>query len=449
MWDYPHGLVQIPPEQTLLDAVRLLASNSIHRVAVVPSDAAAGAEEEEDAEDAEVQAVAAAAGRELAAAAASAAGDSGGSGPSSAPADTRAGGLGASSGRQHETVGLARRLARQREIRRGRGGTGGAGPGGSGGEAQEGGAEHEGAEAHRHGVMSAREGMLYPPPSRTMALGLLTYGTVLEHLAERFKSTTALAGLDTPVGHSGVGVWGADRVVHCTTETPLVDVLRVVAQRRLAAVPLVDPSSRVLVDLWSRDDVLFLATDPGLTVLDAPVKRTRRAQVAASGGVTALRVCRPTDSLRRVVDTFTATRCYCVVGVDQQGKPCGMVTLSDLFRFCIGPMGASIRTSPGAASGAAAGAGAEQRRSRSGSALVGSRGDGAGVISDAGSTMSGHTAPSRIHAGPGPGPGDAMTPSVAMDAGEETEETPPGAGDGSVGPGGGAEGGNTGQEKMS
>jgi len=77
--------------------------------------------------------------------------------------------------------------------------------------------------------------------------------------------------------------------------------------------------------------------------------------VAASGGVTALRVCRPTDTLRAVVDTFTATRCYCVVGVDPAGKPCGMVTLSDLFRFCIGPHapipvashGGSIRGSEG------------------------------------------------------------------------------------------------------
>jgi len=291
VWDYPHGLVQIAPENTLLDAVRLLATNSIHRVAVVPIDPAGGAEEEEDADDAEVQAVAAAASREgsspsvgsdNAMGAASMGGPGGGHVASTDGASNGTpGGILAPGDRSGETVGqLARRLARQREERRGRGrGVASAVAMGEG-KAYDGGREKVSdprVPPARASVRSAREGLLHAPPARTMALGLLTYGTVLEHLAERFKSTAALAGLDTPVGQSGVGVWGEERVITCTTETPLVDVLKVVAERRLAAVPLVDPASGVLVDLWSRDDVLFLATDPGLTVLDAPVRRTRRA----------------------------------------------------------------------------------------------------------------------------------------------------------------------------
>jgi CBS domain-containing protein len=117
-------------------------------------------------------------------------------------------------------------------------------------------------------------------------------------------------------------------------ETPLAEVLALLAANRISCVPIVEagPGGRIL-DVWGREDVLFLATDPTLEALALPVRVTRAAQLAASRGVHSVRTCSPADSLRSVIDTFAATRVSRVVSVDPAGRPVGIITISDLFHF--------------------------------------------------------------------------------------------------------------------
>lgn len=50
-----------------------------------------------------------------------------------------------------------------------------------------------------------------------------------------------------------------------------------------------------------------------------------------SGGATSLRTCRPDDTLRQVLDVFAATRVQRLIGVDDERRPIGIVSLSDIF----------------------------------------------------------------------------------------------------------------------
>lgn len=135
---------------------------------------------------------------------------------------------------------------------------------------------------------------------------------------------------------AGVGTWAREGkpLVSATMETPLAEVLALLAAHRISCVPIVEagPGGRLL-DVWGREDVLFLATDPTLEALSLPVRVTRAAQLAASRGVHSVRTCHPADSLRSVIDTFASTRVARIVGVDPAGRPVGVITISDLFQF--------------------------------------------------------------------------------------------------------------------
>ncbi|KAA0148400.1 hypothetical protein FNF31_07424 [Cafeteria roenbergensis] len=158
--------------------------------------------------------------------------------------------------------------------------------------------------------------------------------------------------LSESVAAAGMGTWAAAgrQLVTARVDTPLADVLGLLAAHRVSCVPLVEagPAGR-LVDVWGREDVLFLATDPSLGALSAPVGATRRAQLGASDGVHSVRTCCAQDSVRRVVDTFAATRVSRLVGVDAEGRPVGVVTLADVFQYFTDAIGAG----DGAASEAA------------------------------------------------------------------------------------------------
>ncbi|KAA0151606.1 hypothetical protein FNF29_04530 [Cafeteria roenbergensis] len=223
------------------------------------------------------------------------------------------------------------------------------------------------AAAGRRVALSRREGRLEDTPAAATVLGVLTHRSLLHAMVERFSLDTdavwaggggrAAPGSDAgvlseSVAAAGMGTWAAAgrQLVTARVDTPLADVLGLLAAHRVSCVPLVEagPAGR-LVDVWGREDVLFLATDPSLGALSAPVGATRRAQLGASDGVHSVRTCCAQDSVRRVVDTFAATRVSRLVGVDAEGRPVGVVTLADVFQYFTDAIGAG----DGAASEAA------------------------------------------------------------------------------------------------
>lgn len=207
------------------------------------------------------------------------------------------------------------------------------------------------ASAGRRVALSRREGRLEDTPAAATVLGVLTHRSLLHAMVERFSLDTdavwagtgarAAPGSDAGVltegvAAAGMGTWAGPgkRLVTASVDTPLADVLGLLAAHRVSCVPLVEAGPRGrLVDVWGREDVLFLATDPSLGALSAPVGATRRAQLGASDGVHSVRTCCAQDSVRRVVDAFAATRVSRLVGVDAEGRPVGLITLADVFQY--------------------------------------------------------------------------------------------------------------------
>lgn len=114
-------------------------------------------------------------------------------------------------------------------------------------------------------------------PEQNAVVAVLSYRTLFTHIADKYTDTRRL--FDQPLCTLGIGSYGPDIII-VPESASVISVLHVLAERRISSVPIVTADeSRTLVDLYSREDVAFLANDPSLMVLDAPVGDVRRAQI--------------------------------------------------------------------------------------------------------------------------------------------------------------------------
>ena len=170
---------------------------------------------------------------------------------------------------------------------------------------------------------------------------------------------------------SGSVINAGEEILVVPETASVVSVLHVLAERRVSSVPIVAADgSGVLLDVYSREDVAFLANDPSLMVLDAPVGDVRRAQISMVRGRACtpsppppppsrrrplhpprpiarpaptpqtgigsnLLTCSATDTLEHAITLFAvaAGRTERVVCVDAERRVTGIISLSDIFAF--------------------------------------------------------------------------------------------------------------------
>ena len=106
-------------------------------------------------------------------------------------------------------------------------------------------------------------------------INILSHRMIFSHIFTHFSDERRL--FDHSLFSLGVGSF--ENVVVVPDEASVISVLNVLVERRISAVPVVNATGQV-VDVYGREDVGFLANDPSLMVLDAPVGEVRRAQVA-------------------------------------------------------------------------------------------------------------------------------------------------------------------------
>lgn len=121
-------------------------------------------------------------------------------------------------------------------------------------------------------------------------------------------------------------------VVTTTRETPIDEVLELLAQREISAAPVVDENGKV-VGLYHRDDVTYLvkAADQGATignlaltvgdVLSAPVEHK---------SMNVLCTYKQTDTLLQVLHKCAESRSSRLVCVDDEDRCLGIVSVKDL-----------------------------------------------------------------------------------------------------------------------
>lgn len=163
-------------------------------------------------------------------------------------------------------------------------------------------------------------------------LSIMSHTTVMTHIVRRFSDSRRM--FDQPLEALGVGTFGD--IVVVPDNASIISVLNVLAERRISSVPVVSSETGALVDIYSRDDVLFLATDPTLAVLDAPVGLVLRFQVQQTGIARPVVTCDKSDTLHRAMELFAASGCraerlVCINRLTRQVN--GVVSLSDILAY--------------------------------------------------------------------------------------------------------------------
>ena len=163
-------------------------------------------------------------------------------------------------------------------------------------------------------------------------IAILSHRSLLLNVLKRFTDERVL------FNHSiySLGIGSFDDVVVVPATTSVVSVLKVLADHKISSVPIINEVGQV-VDIYSCADVAFLASDPTLQVLDAPVGEVRKAQAAMLGPPMPLVTCHRNESLYRCLELFAATggRSQRLVCVDENRRCTGIVSLSDVFAHVI------------------------------------------------------------------------------------------------------------------
>jgi CBS domain-containing protein len=142
--------------------------------------------------------------------------------------------------------------------------------------------------------------------------------------------TRAVADLIAPV-HAQTPARVQDAMTRTVATCQAGDMLNRAAQLMweadCGAVPVVDDGNKLIGMITDRD-ICMAAYTKGLPLGELPVTGTMSTQ---------LHSCRPSDSLRSVMDTMTKFQVRRVPVVDEEGRVVGIVSLADVARLAQAP----------------------------------------------------------------------------------------------------------------
>jgi len=116
-----------------------------------------------------------------------------------------------------------------------------------------------------------------------------------------------------------------------TEDTTIVAALHKFLNKNISALPIVDDQG-VLVDIYSKFDVINLAAENTYSNLDISLKMANERRAGFFDGVHS---CRGTESVFAVMDRIVKAEVHRLVVVDDEDKVQGIVTVSDIINYIV------------------------------------------------------------------------------------------------------------------
>ena len=143
-----------------------------------------------------------------------------------------------------------------------------------------------------------------------MCLAVLTHQDILAYIVKEFREERRL--FDDSILQLRIGTFEelGGRVVSVTPDVPLLEVLELMSDHEISCVPVIEPQTRRVLDLYSRSYVTYLARMNDIAqyvqmrVLD--VLEQQRAEV---GLMQPCHTCRAGDSLHSYSASLRGTVC--------------------------------------------------------------------------------------------------------------------------------------------
>ncbi|KAG4303162.1 hypothetical protein PCANB_000458 [Pneumocystis canis] len=158
-----------------------------------------------------------------------------------------------------------------------------------------------------------------------VVVSVLTLYRILKFIALNCNKETKM--LRKPLGDLSIGTY--DDLATASMDTPVIDVIYLLAKRRISSVPIVDADG-VILNIYEAIDALSLIQagsyyDLELTVGEALLRRSEDF-----GGV---HTCTDEDCLDGIFDVIRRSRVHRLIVVDRNGRLKGLVSLSDILQY--------------------------------------------------------------------------------------------------------------------
>ncbi|CAI9570991.1 unnamed protein product [Staurois parvus] len=127
----------------------------------------------------------------------------------------------------------------------------------------------------------------------------------------------------------GIGTFRDVAVIH--ESSSIYNALEIFVERRVSALPVVNEAGQV-VGLYSRFDVIHLAAQKIYNNLDITVGEALRRRSLCLEGVL---MCYPHETLETVIDRIVKEQVHRFVLVDEERRPRGIVSLSDILQALV------------------------------------------------------------------------------------------------------------------
>jgi 5'-AMP-activated protein kinase regulatory gamma subunit len=162
--------------------------------------------------------------------------------------------------------------------------------------------------------------------SREIVVSVLTQYRILKFVALNCKETNMLL---KPLSQLNIGVY--ENLATASMTTPVIEVIHLLASKRVSAIPIVDEQGKLL-NIYEAIDVLSLIkggiyTDLTLSVGEALLRRPEDFE--------GVHTCTIQDRLDTIMDTIRRSRLHRLFVIDDQGVLKGIVTLSDILKYIL------------------------------------------------------------------------------------------------------------------
>jgi len=165
-------------------------------------------------------------------------------------------------------------------------------------------------------------------------LHIITHSRILAFLIRNLPDPTSPL-LSWTIGSLGIGTY--DHVVTVLADTPLIVVLKLLAARKISAVPIVDEHG-VVIDMYSKSDVPILVKLGQFTHADLE-KPVQQILSTYSKRPEQIHTCSKHDTLKDVLEKCIYRRVHRLICTDSTRRIEGIISLSDILKFflmCVG-----------------------------------------------------------------------------------------------------------------
>lgn len=162
--------------------------------------------------------------------------------------------------------------------------------------------------------------------NRQFVVSVITQYRILKFIAVNVTETEMLK---KPVSQIGLGTYG--NLQTATMDTPVIDVIHMMVDKSISAIPIVDSEMHVL-NVFEAVDVIATIKGGSYEELTTSVGEALLKRPEDFPGIY---TCGMEDRLDSIFDTLRKSRVHRLIVIDEENRLKGVISLSDIVKYIL------------------------------------------------------------------------------------------------------------------